>query len=369
MPRPRRMHDVAPRDMLDRVVFFVAFAAGAFGSVAIKALGAHPFLAAGYAALVLIAYALLAWAGGRVKLEPETIGDNCYYLGFLFTLSSLSYTLYQMADPTLNAGRPVDIPDVISGFGVALSSTIVGVFLRVFMMQLRPDFIAKDREVRADINRSFGDFRKNMAGMLSQMKAYSAESIQLASERDERIRKSTEKFLEDYQEALTMSTTSLADHMKEAFSEAMREVVKEISEAQKASHEQMKSTLEELEALKNRLNEQESQSFEQIGTRRRVLLEEMDEYEKKIKAQNEMTEAQIKATRRAADAISKRIIPALDDLKERLDKFPPEPLVEDATFESANTAPENFEDPADKPFVLKVDRTSGPWGTKSGGSK
>lgn len=369
MQSPRRMHDVAPRDMLDRLFFFVAFAAGVFGSIVIKALGAHPFLAAGYAAIVLIAYALLAWAGGRVKLEPETIGDNCYYLGFLFTLSSLSYTLYQMADPTLNSGHPVDIPDVISGFGVALSSTIVGVFLRVFMMQLRPDFTAKDREVRADINRSFGEFRKNMAGMLSHMKAYSAESVQLASERDKRIRESTEKFLEDYRLALKKSTTSLSDHMKEAFSEAMREVVKEISESQKASYEQMKSTLQELEALKNRLNEQESESFEQIGARRRVLLKEIDEYEKKIKSQNDVMEIQIKASCRAADAISKRVIPALDELKVRLDRFPPESMVEEAPSLSGGSDQDNSEDIVDKAFVEPAERASGPWGTTSGESK
>ncbi|MGX0975611.1 putative SpoU family rRNA methylase [Roseovarius sp. MBR-51] len=360
------MHDVAPRDVLDRVAFFVAFVAGAFGSIAIKALGTHPFFAAGYAAMVLIAYALLAWAGGRVKLEPETIGDNCYYLGFLFTLSSLSYTLYQMSDPTTNAGRPVDIPVVISGFGVALSSTIVGVFLRVLMMQLRTDFVAKDREVRADINRSFSDFRKNMAGMLSQMKAYSAESVQLASERDERIRKSTENFVDDYRQALKKSTTSLADHMKEAFSEAMRDVVKEFSEAQKASHEQMESTLKELEALKNRLNEQEAQSFEQIGARRKVLLKEIAEYEKAIKTQSEVTEAHIKATRRATDAISMRFIPALDGMKERLDTFPPTSPAEVASLESKNVDKKNLEDPADQPVSLKAETPPGPWRGKSG---
>lgn len=325
MAGPRRMHDVAPRDLLDRTVFFIAFFAGVIGSILIKALGGHPFWAAGYAAAVLFAYAILAWAGGRVKLEPETIGDNCYYLGFLFTLSSLAYTLYQMADPSLNGGRPVDIPDVISGFGVALSSTIVGVFLRVLLMQLRPDFIAKDREVRADINRSFADFRKNMAGMLSQMKAFSAESVQMASERDGRIRQATEIHLQQHQAALRESTEALAKSMTAAFSEAMNEIVKEVSNANKAHQSQMKSIMDELADLKDRLIEQEIESFEQISARRRVLMAEDEEHQKKIAAQKEATELQIKATRRAADALNKRIVPALEGFKDRLDALPSEP--------------------------------------------
>lgn len=156
----RRAHDVAPRENLDRLAFLVAFLLGVTGILLLKIPGVHPFLTAGYAALILVLYAVAAWLGGRVKIEPEIIGDNCYYLGFLLTLASLSHTLYQMSDPTVNGGRPVDIPEVISGFGVALSSTILGVFLRVFMMHLRPDFVAKEREVRADINRAFMDFRK-----------------------------------------------------------------------------------------------------------------------------------------------------------------------------------------------------------------
>ena len=327
----RRAHDVAPRENLDRLAFLVAFLLGVTGILLLKIPGFHPFLTAGYAALILVFYAVVAWLGGRVKIEPEIIGDNCYYLGFLLTLASLSHTLYQMSDPTVNGGRPVDIPEVISGFGVALSSTILGVFLRVFMMHLRPDFVAKEREVRADINRAFMDFRKGMSGMLSQMKGYATESVQMASERDERLRKSTEKFTEDHRESLKANADFLADHMKRVFSEAAQKAVQDISQAiiesNKAQREQMSEALKELNALKARLNEQEAESFEEIRQRRKRLMADLETAEVRMKAHNEAMDQYIEITRRSAEAMTKRIVPALDELEEKLKNMP---LVQEA---------------------------------------
>lgn len=361
MANPRRTHDVAPRDLLDRAAFIVAFLFGVGGGVLLKVMGAHPFVSAGYAALILVLYAIAAWVGGRIKVEPETIGDNCYYLGFLFTLASLSYTLYQMASPSLDGGRPVDIPEVISGFGVALSSTIFGVFLRVMMMQLRPDFVAKDREVRADINRAFGEFRKNMSGMLSQMKAYSAESVQLASERDERIRTSTEQFVDEHQERLKTNADFLSSHMKEAFSEAAQRAIGDISaaliESQKTHQEQMGKAQQEIQEIKNRLREQETETYEDIRARRKRMANELEESEKLLKTHKEEMKASSRAMRSAADAIEKRLIPALDALEQRANVVVP---VQDATFD------EGGDDEQNPPSKIWMNRS---WRTRSDGAE
>ena len=290
--RPKRTHDVTPFDNLDRAAFLVAFFLGAGGSVLLKAFGVHPFIPAAYAAIILGLYAFIAWAGGRVKIEPETIGDNCYYLGFLFTLAALAYTLFQVADPATSGGRRIDIPEVISGFGLALSSTIVGVFLRVYLMQLRPDFVAKDREVRAEINRAFGDFKRGMAGMLSQMKSYAVESVQFASERDERIRNSTEQFLEDHHKALQKSADALSIHMKEAFSDvaqtAAKQVMSAVGESQKAHQEELKEVIKDLQEIKKRLLEQELETASEIQNRRKIIASELAQTEQIFAAQMEI---------------------------------------------------------------------------------
>ncbi|MVO18371.1 MotA/TolQ/ExbB proton channel family protein [Parasedimentitalea huanghaiensis] len=354
--KPSRIHSVAPKVTLDRAAFVLAFLFGVFGGVLIKFWGAHPFFAASYSAAILIFYAFVSWAGGRVKIEPETIGDNCYYLGFLFTLASLSYTLYQMAEP----GGGVDTAQVISGFGVALSSTIMGVFLRVFMMQSRSDFVAKDREVRADVNKSFGDFKKNMSGILAQMKAFSTESIQYAAERDERLRTSTEDFIKDYHSDLSKASESLSKAMEKTFSEAATKAVEEIStsvrESNKKSQEALTELVGSIQQLKTELQEQEAQSFEEIQSRRKRTIKELEEAEKRLKAHGVAMEGYIKITRRASDAMTKRLVPSLDAFRERLDKLPPEEEVHDAPFLEPGEGVENPPQIVDRPFVLMASR-------------
>ena len=352
--RSPKLHGVNPRENLDRAAFIIAFAVGIVGGVLLKLAGAHPFIAAGFSAVVLVSYALAAWAGGRVKIEPEAIGDNCYYLGFLFTLASLSFTLYQMAEPTTSGGTPVNIPDVISGFGVALSSTIFGVFLRVLMMQMRPDFVAKDRAVRADLNRSYGDFRKNLSGTLSQMKAFSTESVQMAAERDKRLRDSTEDFVKDHQDALQEAADQLATNMETAFSEATQKAIEEISESVRNANSEAQAATQELVAdikkLKDRLNEQEIETYEDLAMRRKRLTIEMAAAEEQMKSHTESMLDHIKITRRSADSMTKRMVPAIDAFKERLDALP-----SDAPFESGarpGMDDEGLEEIVDKPFTV-----------------
>lgn len=334
--KPLRMHDVDPKEGLDRAAFILAFVVGVIGGILLKVLGAHPFITAAYAAIILIAYAASAWIGGRLKIEPEAIGDNCYYLGFLFTLASLSYTLYQMSAPSGTVGKPINIPEVISGFGVALSSTIVGVFLRVLMMQMRPDFVAKDRAVRADLNRAFADFRRDLSGTLSQMKAFSTESVQYAAERDERLRVSTEKFVDDHQQALLEAADTLARNIEEKFSEAAQQAIKDITdsviESNRTAQDAARELHSEIQAMKTRLSEQETDTFEEVQNRRKQLVAELEKAEAQLRDNEAATGDYIKVTRRAADAMTKRLVPSLDALKERLDQFP-----QDASFEAGET--------------------------------
>lgn len=182
----RAIHNTqdARTDLVDHAALAGAFLIGVAGVVGLKALQVGPWIAVVFPVAVLLAYALICFAAGRLMLEPETVGDNCYYLGFLFTLASLSVSLYQMRAVTGTVGADLLIPTVISGFGIALSSTIAGVFLRIMLMQMRPDLVAMDREVRRDMQAAMRDMRADMGTASRAFRALAIESAQRAAERD-----------------------------------------------------------------------------------------------------------------------------------------------------------------------------------------
>lgn len=82
--------------------------------------------------LLIVAYGLAAalFDGNRYAKRWDKLGDNCYYLGFLFTLGTLALALYRFS------GQAGVIEELVRDFGIALWTTIVGMLLRIIIYQL-----------------------------------------------------------------------------------------------------------------------------------------------------------------------------------------------------------------------------------------
>lgn len=111
----------------------------------LKSHGADPMLPVFVTVGLIVIYCGLAWKTDFFYIREDQIGDNAYYLGFLFTLSSLAYALWKF-----QIDKGSDPADIIGSFGVALWSTIVGVAARVTFAQMRqdPDDIEKAARVK-----------------------------------------------------------------------------------------------------------------------------------------------------------------------------------------------------------------------------
>src|SRR6266404_2014569 len=103
--------------------------------------------------MLMALYALTVTIIPRTKLRLDQAGDNLYYLGFTYTLCSLGITLYRF-----HAGEGAD-DYIVSNFGIALATTIVGVVFRVWLHQMREDPLELEREARSEIADAVGRLR------------------------------------------------------------------------------------------------------------------------------------------------------------------------------------------------------------------
>ena len=94
--------------------------------------------------VVMIGYALLLAFARLLRLRDDQSGDNLYYMGFLFTLTSLAVSLYQFS-ATGSAEQ------IVQNFGVAIASTISGIALRIFFNQMRQDPIEVEHATRLEL--------------------------------------------------------------------------------------------------------------------------------------------------------------------------------------------------------------------------
>lgn len=226
--RTNPIYDVTPRDIVDKWVLFLAFLLGGFGAFTLKVYETTPFFVAFWSALVLLTYAAAAWRMGRLRIEAETIGDNCYYLGFVFTLASLAGTLYLLAESDEQAKA---IRDVVSGFGVALISTILGITLRVLFIRMSPDMASLDRESRVALHAAVRNFRTNLSASLRELKHFSIETAQMLSEQRDAIHEVSKETIETHEQVLKAGMEEQARMINETLAAATGNAVVTIADA------------------------------------------------------------------------------------------------------------------------------------------
>src|SRR5688572_15578865 len=127
---------------LDIYLFFIAFAGGLLLYAVLKLLGFGQLSQTAAIVSTMFLYAGAVAKVPRLRVRLDQAGDNAYYLGLLFTLISMAVTLYEFRGTALGeAGAPArsGVEQIIANFGVALASTIAGIFLRVLLHQMRVD--------------------------------------------------------------------------------------------------------------------------------------------------------------------------------------------------------------------------------------
>ena len=222
------IYDVTRSEMMDKWALAFAFLLGTGGIFILKFYETDPFLVVLWSAFILLAYAAAARWVGRQRIEVETIGDNCYYLGFVLTLVSLASTLYLLVRA---GGQTEVIRDVISGFGVALTSTILGIILRVLHIRMSPDMASLDRQTRIELHAAVRNFRTNLSASLRELKHFSVETAQMLSEQRDAIRGASKEVIESQQQILTVSVEEQMRMMNDMIAAETDKATQKISNA------------------------------------------------------------------------------------------------------------------------------------------
>ncbi len=142
-----------------RIIFLICFLVGSIGMILLRSLGFSVIYAVVFAALVMLVY-ILTGATKKYLIRPDLLGDNTYYLGFLFTLVSLAYTLYKYSS------NENEVEAIIHNFGVALATTLLGLVGRVYFIQVKEDPAVFEKAVRISLT----DQASNLIGVIADIR-------------------------------------------------------------------------------------------------------------------------------------------------------------------------------------------------------
>lgn len=221
------------RERIDTALLIGAFVLGIGSSLVLKANEYSVWLPAFTSGCIIVAYAAIAYNSGRARLEPDQIGDNAYYLGFVLTLTSLAYTLYKIEPQAPDSEL---FGDVISGFGIALSSTIVGVIVRVILLQYRVDLVAREKEVRLELNDAMRRFHVQIEDAVRGTKYLCVEIRQSLSEYHQQMATNDKQ-----------RTQKLAEEISTGFQQVLENILEQSREANAGLGESMHNTISNAE--------------------------------------------------------------------------------------------------------------------------
>ena len=173
-------------EITDRIIFFSAFLGGGAIILFIRWLGdyvytdngisAFDWSAIGIACVILTSYfAYILITKERSGVAVDRGSDNIYYIGLLFTLISLAYSLYKLSSG-IDSGPVTDRSDkvlsLLPDFGIGLFSTILGMGFRTALQNMRDDSVDDETaDIKTAARDELGDAIHQLRGRVGQVVA------------------------------------------------------------------------------------------------------------------------------------------------------------------------------------------------------
>jgi uncharacterized protein YoxC len=210
MPAAGSYRDVHP-GLLNGLLYFAVVLFGCGYIVFSKLQGFSALLVTTIPIVIMLAYALMLAFARLFRLRDDQSGDNLYYLGFLFTLTSLAVSLYQFS-ATGSAEQ------IVQNFGVAIASTISGIALRIFFNQMRRDPIEVEHAMRLELAEASRRVKRELEGTVVEFSYFRRATQQSISdaldEVNDLLRQAKDRLTQQLDDFAMMSSKPLEEASK-----------------------------------------------------------------------------------------------------------------------------------------------------------
>ena len=239
---------------------FLAVVIVASGGSILLSTRPHSWAPAVWAAGSMLVYLLISWRMHREEMTTESFADNYYYLGFLLTLVALVTVLIRLS--TLEEDEI--LRTVLSQFGLALVTTLVGLAGRTVLMMLRVDREDSTARLQATFEAAYDDLTRALRRVSTVAETFSGdfqarleaslETIDESMRRFKTIMDQASNQLSPARDRLVQLTDSLEDALGE-----VRGSTQSLADGLSASSEQVLASI-------SNMSQQADEAARRIGS-------------------------------------------------------------------------------------------------------
>ncbi|MDE2822789.1 MAG: hypothetical protein OXK79_04720 [Chloroflexota bacterium] len=280
-------------------------------------------------------YAFLA--KGERTAERHAVGDNCYIVGFVYTLSIITLSLIFDAESMLGTdGQPSELHPLLKTIGIALGTSVVGMFCRFALTQgVEIGEDAFDRAVgrtaisaaKLDgvvqrLDTTIGAVDESLAKTVVAIDAYSRE-LEKESERvGESLSAAAIRLLEHYQahvtttlDDLSASTRAFSRRMNDDWKDAVEPVRRALEAASTSINDYTTRMDAETKSVGETLNRSVAHVVEDLGHRVAQVLQA-----NRFDDVRDALAATVDLHRKGVEVTQTLLTEALHDLRTQIDK-------------------------------------------------
>ncbi len=235
-----------------KYLFIVALILGIF-AILMGGFDNRPNLSVILTVMVMISYFLIGQKiVERELLTNEQFADSNYYLGFLFTLVSLATSLYILSSGSMEGGL---LTSLIGQFGISISTTIVGLSLRIYLLSFSPNIGSNIESFNLMIMEKLQMLNDHIGHSIDQTKTFS----NVIDDKVELFIEKTLKSVESYNERLV---ESLDQHSVNNIFEKIYADMDEIHEKQEARVDEIYKNITTYHERYEKLTLESTQAFQ-----------------------------------------------------------------------------------------------------------
>lgn len=165
---------------------------------------------------VMAGYIFLGINRKDKDVSDEKFADSCYYLGFIFTITSIVFSL-------LDVGAiGTKMTDIAVRFGAAMVSTVFGLAARVYLVSFRQDVSDAVQAAEDSVVEAANRLSVQLAMSCERFQSFELQVDSAARSSVERVNLQVEALSKSYTERLAEFFRELAEQNTKAFEEASR---------------------------------------------------------------------------------------------------------------------------------------------------
>ena len=169
---------------------------------------------------IMIFYMVIGHFAREDDVSPEKFADSCYYLGFIFTITSIIVCLFDL--PNLGGGE--GLRNIALRFGAAMVSTVLGMGVRVYLVSFKKDTSDAIKDVEEAVLDATRMLVVQLDSIMEELKKFEIQIVDASKVSVENVNRQISNMGNNYAESLNGLFAKLTEKNEITFKEMLDEV-------------------------------------------------------------------------------------------------------------------------------------------------